>query len=204
MNHIDILNRRLGESLGLVCGGSLPRFAWKWAPDMPWFTYDLDGMTVVKKCWADMAAPDGGVVGPVWILAEWRVSKAFDHMGLKDGVRVARTHDAGYAPYFETAMARDRVPTDELTANYIWAIRQQMENSFETYMGEEKWTADQNDRRSRNENLERAATEYDKYVGGFGNLEPGLKDGFLSWGGVGDSPVVRKIQETTAATASGT
>ena len=35
--NIALLNRRLGDSLGTVRGGMLPRYAWKWAPDLPFY-----------------------------------------------------------------------------------------------------------------------------------------------------------------------
>ena len=204
MTHVDILNRRLGDALGHR--GDKARFAWLWSPDQTRLVYDTDDLTILRKSWASAPAPDGGIIGPVWVLAEWRESKAVDHCGFGQGIRIAATGKPDYVPYYETALAPGKQPTDELTANYIWAISDQLsrsaeekEDSFEQYMGNEKYTADQNAMRERDWNRERAAHIYDDNVGGFGNCEPGLKDGFLSWGGVGESPLVQKLQETAAA-----
>lgn len=188
MTHIDILNRRLGESLGRVCGGALPRFCWKFAPHQPRFVYDTDDRTILKKSWADAPAPDGGVIGAVWVLAEWRMGKAEDHCGYGQGIRIAATGKPDYAPYYETALAPGKAPTDELTANYIWAIGDQLarsaekrDDSFESYMAEEAWTGQQNAARDREENRERSAGIYDRHTGAFGNLEPGKRDGWMSF-----------------------
>ena len=60
---VEALHRRLAERLGRVCGGSIPRFSWQYAPDQPWLVYDRDERTVLKKSWADMPAPDGSPIG---------------------------------------------------------------------------------------------------------------------------------------------
>ena len=129
-------------------------------------------------------------------MGEWRVNTAQDHHGFGDGVRVAVTREVGYSPYLETALLLGKVPTDDLTANYIRVIGGQIEKAAsDELMAEEKYTMDRNLERDRMANLERSRHIYDNNVGGFGNCEPGLKDGFLSWGGVGDSPLVARIQE---------
>lgn len=158
-SHIKTLNTRLGDSLGLVCGGSLPRFAWKYAPDMVWIVYGRDDRTVVKKTWADAPSASGGKVGKAWLLAEWRLNKSFDNHGFGDtcgkcngmgssteygitircrecdgkgtvaGVRVAVRSTSGYSPYFETALLPGQLPSNELNQNYVWAIRRQLDRS---------------------------------------------------------------------------
>ncbi len=178
---IDILNRRLGERLGLVCGGSKPRFSWKYAPEQPRFVYDRDNRTLLKRSWADAPAPDGGTLGRVWLLAEWRKNNSFDHHGFGDGIRVPFIKEADYAPYFETALAPGAQPTEALTANYIAAIDQQMQTSHADFIAEEAYSTATNERRDRDEHRERSAIEYDKYTGAFGNLEPGKRDGYMSF-----------------------
>lgn len=178
---IDVLNRRLGERLGLVCGGTLSRFAWKYAPDQPRFIYDRDNRTLLKRTWADAPAPDGQPIGKVWLLAEWRPNQAVDHFGFGDGVRVPAVREADYAPYFETALAPGVIPSAELTQNYIFAIDRQMQRSFESYMAEEKHTQDGNLARERSAWLETAREGYDAHVGAFGNCEPGTRHGYLSF-----------------------
>lgn len=187
---VDLLNRRLGESLGRVCGGTLPRFVWKYAPDQPFFAYDTDNRTLLKKCWAEAPAPDGGMLGKVWVLAGWRPYDTYDHCGFGDGVRIPSVHSAGYSPYFETALAPGQEPTEAVTANYIWALDQQLQRSvehdkraFENYMAEEKYSADRNEARDKTRWRETAAAGYDNHVGAFGNCEPGKRDGYLSFGG---------------------
>lgn len=190
MTFIDLLNRRLGESLGRVCGGTLPRFTWKYSPAMPYFVYDTDNRTLLRKCWADAPAPDGGHLGKVWVMAGWRSYDTFDHCGFGDGLRIPSVHAAGYSPYFETALAPGQEPTEEITANYIWALDQQLQRSvehdkkaFETYMAEEKYSADRNETRNKTNWRESVAGQYDEHVGAFGNCEPGKRDGYLSFGG---------------------
>lgn len=185
---VDILNRRLGESLGLVCGGSLPRFAWKWAPDQAHLVFDRDDRTLLKKTWADSPAPDGGVLGGVWVLAGWRESANVDNCGYGDGIRVPFIRSAGYAPYFETALVPGQTPTAELNQNYIWALDQQLQASaefdrysFDNYMNDERYSMDRNKARDREDWLEQARTGYDANTGAFGNCEPGRRDGFFSF-----------------------
>lgn len=156
---IDILNRRLGERLGLV-DGRMPRFKWLWAPDQPWMVFSRDDQTLVKKCWGDMAAPDGAVVGRAWVLAQWKRSTVFDHHGFGsicaecsgegyrsyslhgrircqscDGkgritvMRIPFVREWDYAPHLETIIGHGQVPTAELTANYCWALTDMMEKA---------------------------------------------------------------------------
>lgn len=217
--HIELLNRRLAENLGFV-NGNLGRFAWCWAPDHPFFVYDRDNRTLIKKSWADAPAPWSGTLGKVWLLGEYRNSRAFDHMGFApscgkcngigqcdlfgngriftcdscngvgriEGVRVPRTMEHDYFPYFETVvMPLGSMPSEALNANYIWAIREQMElsteqdeNAFEIRMADEKYTEVRNARRDAEAWREQAAAGYDEWTGAFGNCEPGRRDGFLS------------------------
>lgn len=193
-NHVEILNRRLGDELGMVAGQ--PRFSWLWAPHQLRLVYDKDERTILRKSWADAPAPDGGVIGRAWVLAERRFGKAEDHCGYGEGIRVAATGALEYFPYYETAIIRP--PTDDLNANYIWALRYQMENTLEDYVAEEKYSKDKNLERDQISNRERAAAEYDKYTGAYGNLQPGQVDGWMSFGGVGNSPVVEKLQDAAA------
>lgn len=186
--HIDALNKRLGETLGLVCGGSLPRFAWKYAPEQPRYVYDRDNRTLLKKTWADAPAPDGQVLGKVWLLAEWRPSRTFDHHGFSDAIRTPLIKDADYAPYFETALAPGDLPSVELNQNYIFALDHQLQNSLEhnpraftNYMAEEKYSADQVKAKDQAAWQETVQAGYDSHIGAFGNCEPGTRHGYLSF-----------------------
>lgn len=182
------LNERLAAGLGRECGGSVPRFAWKWAPDQPWFVYDRDDRTVVKKTWAHMPGSNGQALGRVWVLAQWRPTQATDHCGYGEGVRIAVASKADYFPYLETALPPGRAPSEMLNHNYIWAIRQQLdksaesrEDAFEQGMAEEKYSAERNSQRYATEHLEASRAEYDRHTGAFGNLEPGKRDGWMSF-----------------------
>ena len=187
MTAIDLLNRRLGESLGRVCSGTLPRFAWKYAPEQSYFVYDRDNRTLLKKTWADAPAPSGGTIGKTWLLAEWRVNNVSDHHGFSDALRIPAVHAAGYAPYFETALAPGQEPTPELNQNYIFALDKQLQSSFEDYMTEERYTRDRNERRDSADWRETAAGQYDEFTGAFGNLDAGKRSGFMSFQNVESS-----------------
>ncbi len=183
---IDQFNRRLGESLGLVCGGSLPRFAWKWAPDQPFFVYDRDNRTLIRKTWADAPAPGGGTLGKVWVLAQWRQNKTNDNFGHNGAIRVAVAQDAGYTPHLETATSA--IPTPELNQNYIWALDRQLQasvehdtRSFDNYMGEERYSMERNRAVDKRDWLEHARTGYDGQIGAFGNTQPGQRGGYMSF-----------------------
>lgn len=176
---IKILNDRL-RALGTVCGGAMPRFAWKYAPDELWVTYGQDGRTTRQRSWADMANPGGGTLGKVWLLAEWRQTKSTDHHGYGEGTRVARAQDFAYHPYIETALAPEKEPTEDLTANYLQVMRRQMETTLDIHIANAKWDTDQQTERDRIDHYNRTAAEYDKYEGAFHNLEPGKRDGYLS------------------------
>jgi len=197
LTHIDILNRRLAESLGRVCSGTFPRYKWFYAPSMPHFVYDSDDRTLLKRCWADAPGPDGNPIGRVWVLAEWRRSRAFDHHGFGEGMRVPFVREFDYAPYFETAIAPGQLPTAELNQNYIFALDFQLsrsaeirgDHSMDGWLAEERYTADRNGKIARNEHIESSAAEYDKHTGAFGNLQPGQIDGWMSWGGIKDTPL---------------
>lgn len=79
--HIDLLNRRLAESLGYVCSGTYPRFQWKYAPNEPFIVYDRDDRTILRKTWADSPSVNGGSIGRAWLIAQWTISKAINNMG---------------------------------------------------------------------------------------------------------------------------
>lgn len=188
--HIDLLNRRLAERLGCVCGGSLPRYAWKFAPHQPMYVYDRDNRTLLKRSWADSPGPDGKPIGAVWLLAEWRVNRNVD-AGTSAGVRVPVIGGAGYSPYLETAMPPGREPSEAENQHLISDIDRQLAasaehdpNSFENYMADEKSTADANKRKDKAAWRETTAEQYDNNVGAFGNCAPGTRGGYMSFGGI--------------------
>lgn len=107
---VERLNRRLGESLGMVRSGTLPRFCWAWAPDIPYWSTRL---------------------GPVWVLTQWQKPGMTEQDWHK--------HFEGRYPYPsngmhhalpESALAPGILPTEKLTQNYIWALDRQMSTTF--------------------------------------------------------------------------
>lgn len=191
MTYIDRLNRRLGERLGLVCGGTAPRFAWKYAPEEPYYIYDRDDRTVIRKTWADVPSPSGGPLGKVWLLSEWRVNKTVDHFGYGDGIRVPVVRRAGYSPYFETALQPGELPSEALNQNYVWALDKQLQassehdpNAMANALAEESYIDQKTDAADSREWRESALAEYDNHVGAFGNCAPGTAGGYMSFGGV--------------------
>lgn len=139
MKEIDLLNRRLGEALGFVLGGSQPRFKWVQAHECHYYTREHAGETFRTRCFADRPG-----TGKVWLLAQWRLPEVFDVRSNSTHVLTeaewwqtfhgtmpypARGH---YIPHLETKLLPGRVPTAELTANYIFVLRQQMEANYQT------------------------------------------------------------------------
>lgn len=178
-SYIDILNRRLGEALGFVGGGSRPRFCWKFAPDELMFFYGPAG-ELIRRRWAEAPAPSGQPVGAAWLLAGWREMPEVDHHGFGQGLRFAAVRAAGYSPFFETICPQWELPSEKLNANYIWALRKQLDTSFEEYMMEERYMSDSEERRNKAAWLEKAQHGYDDWTGAFGNCEPGARGGYLS------------------------
>jgi len=182
------MNRRLGERLGLVCGGSRPRFCWLYAPDQAYFVYDRDDRSLLRKSWADQTRPSGQPIGRAWLLAEWRRTRAFDHMGYGTGVRVPVAREYGYAPYFETAQPPDLLPTAELNQNFIRMIDMQLRKSIEfradsvkLHAEEGRERAEREEEKNKREWVEMARGDWDSATGAFSNLEPGKRDGYFSF-----------------------
>jgi hypothetical protein len=134
--------------------------------------------------------------------------EACDGLGSVSSVRVAVPKEAGYFPYLETVLAEGKEPTEELNANYIRVLDMQIamsagvlgsDESMDVRLAEEKYTTEQNLRRDASAHREASAAEYDKYTGAFGDLDPGKEEGWMSFGGLGESPVVKKIKEAAPA-----
>ena len=156
---VEQLNRWLGDALGYVRSGSQPRFCWQWAPDIP------------------MWAPR---LGKVWVLCQWQKPGMTEDQWNK--------HFAGRYPYpyngmhhaqAETALPPGRLPTQELTQNYIRALDWQMSQSFQNQL-----IAVNNEVA---EDKERDYTEWVEYVQdtnpAFSNFAPGTRGGHVSYGG---------------------
>jgi hypothetical protein len=114
---LNALNDRLGIDLGRVASGTLPRFAWKHASDMP---------MVSQR------------VGNRWMLTEWRRPSMTPEQWAKNCPSGKPYPAAGwYHPYLETALPIGMEPTLELTVKAISQFRRQMDTSYENQMRRE-------------------------------------------------------------------
>ena len=189
-DQVKALNRSLGEALGMVSGLHISRFAWCYAPDMPYLFYAKDDRTVLKRSWAYILAPSGGDIGRVWVLAAWRETQVKDHYGYGAGVRLALMHDAEYKPFLETALLPGQLPDAEINQFYISKIGQQLSvsaeqigatQSFDGHMAEYAYRDKKNADRFTMEHRERTYEIFDNFSGAFGNLEPGKRDGYFAF-----------------------
>lgn len=183
MTDVNILNRRLGESLGLVLGGSQPRFKWVRAEDCFYYLRRGIGESFQQRCWADK-------IGPVWVLAGWRLPMCFDGQSSRVMTESewwamhrgtlpypARGH---YSVYAESAQPHGKAPTAEVNANYICALRQQMESSYQTQVldGHTEMALD---RREVDKRFWQATADAEP---AFGNYDSGNRGGSVSYGGI--------------------
>jgi hypothetical protein len=157
---IKALNQKLGDALGRVCSGTQPRFCWQWAPDLPYWRTRL---------------------GAVWVLCQWH-RPFFTEQEWQHQFRGRFPYPANgmYHAHPETALPPGRVPTFELTQNYIWALDRQLSTSFISQL-------------CASENAVQVEREQD-YVEwveqvqdsnpAFSNFEPGKRGGHVSYGGV--------------------
>lgn len=183
MTEIDLLNQRLREGLGEVLGGSQGRFKWVQSQDCFYYIRSHIGENFRRKCWADRS-------GKCWVLAQWRLPMTFDG----NHSRVLTKEDwwktfqgtmpyperGGYEPHMETKLPPGCRPTAEITANYIWTLRQQMETSYTTQVldGHAEMALEQ--KRLDDEFWQTTAD----LEPAFGNYNSGSRDSSVSFGGV--------------------
>lgn len=185
MTAVEILNRRLGEGLGLVLGGSQPRFKWCKAEDCFYYLREGIGESFQRYCWADR-------IGKVWLLCQWDVPKFFDPRS--GSTRILNESDwwvtfkgampfpknGEYRAQAETALAPGCMPTAELTANYIWAIDKQMSSSYEKQLIENSTEIAMMRRERENKFYEQA----NDLTPAFGSWASGERGGHVSFGGM--------------------
>lgn len=105
---IQQLNRRLGECLGLVCSGTLPRFKWMLATEDPYW---------------------GKKLGQRFVLAQWQPNK-YTRFQWWEMFGEGRTYQpAGYSVHSETALEFGVTPDEKLNQNYIRALDKQMQTT---------------------------------------------------------------------------
>jgi hypothetical protein len=160
MTFIDQLNRRLGDSLGYIRSGTEPRFSWRWAPDLPY--------------WASR-------LGKVWVLCQWQKPGMTEQQWQRQfGGRFPYPVNGMHHAQPETALAPGRLPTAELTQNYIWALDRQMSTSLTQQLCD-----------VHNEVADDQERDYVEWVDkvqdsapAFGNFDPGNRGGHVSYGGM--------------------
>lgn len=114
MTRIDLLNQRLGERLGLVCGGTKPRFQWMFGPDMPYWRARL---------------------GKVWVLCSWQKPVMSERDWLKNmGDRFPYPANGMWHPNSETKLPPGVEPTEALTQMIIATIDRQMSQTFADHL----------------------------------------------------------------------
>lgn len=160
-SEVRSLNRRLGDALGYVRGGTQPRFQWMWAPDIPYWSTRL---------------------GRVWVLCQWRrpgMSPADWDAQFGDR-RIPYPAQGMHHAHPETALPPGEVPTIERTQFYIRMLDEQMSATFTDQL-----CAIQNEIA---EDKQRDDTEWVEYVQNtnpaFSNFAPGARGGHVSYGGL--------------------
>lgn len=107
---VERLNRRLGESLGMVCAGRLPRYAWAWGPDLVYWSQFLDQQWVMTF-WGK----------PNWSEERW--NKEFQG-------RYRYPANGMYHAYCEWKLPIGLPPNGELTEKAIRLLDEQMNGTF--------------------------------------------------------------------------
>lgn len=185
MNHIDRLNRRLGEALGLIA--NQPRFSWRWAPDLAYLTRTHLGESWTPNNWADR-------LGKVWVLTELRRP-----LGMIGDTVVPITEDDWWrvfrgtkpfeklTPYVftETALIPGLDPSEEKTAFYIASLREQIEKSVARLEQEglQELAKDRED--NHREFMDCADDSFPAFWSTNGGAHtPGTRGGHVSFGGI--------------------
>lgn len=203
MELVNVLNDRFGASLGRP-NGSDPRFAWKKSSDLFYYWRDNPSEDWQKRSWADR-------IGVVWVLAEWRPPEVYIFGVLSEITREqwfamfgwSRPYPQGgeYKPYAETALLRP--PTSEDTDFYIKTLQQQLaeveQANKDQLMGRKDATTE-NCEKEAQANMDKHEQDFMDKVADWEPLswklgeprDPGDQDGALSFGGVGDSPALKK------------
>lgn len=182
MTSVNLLNRRLGEALGFI-GGSQPRFKWVQAQDCFYYLRAHVGENFQQRCWADK-------IGPVWVLAGWRLPMCFDGQSsrvMTESEWWSMHHGAipypargQYSVFGESKQPPGRLPTAEVNANYIWALRQQMDSTYAEQVcdGHTELALDRADRDKKFWQMTADAEP------AFGNYNAGSRDSSVSFGGL--------------------
>lgn len=159
MTRIEHLNRRLGQTLGYVCGGTLPRFCWKWAPELPYWRTRL---------------------GKTYVLCQWKRPEMSEReWALHFQGQFPYPGNGMYHPFSETAV-RESALTEELNQNYMRALDQQMSQSFQRHYAAIK---DEIERDREADDVRWVEYVQDQNPA-FSNFAPGQRGGHVSYGGI--------------------
>lgn len=127
MNHIEQLNRRLGECLGYI--GAEPRFKWAWAPDMEYLYRKPTAITFTRHNWAERLGRVWvltGFTAPVAYVGEMQVAVTREEWWARTGGQMPFPERGSRQPLADTALPPGVVPNGEITNRYIVAISDQM------------------------------------------------------------------------------
>lgn len=137
-----------------------------------------------QRCWADR-------LGKVWMIAQWGVPKSFDPATGR--ARILTESDwwqsfkgaipfpkgGQYSAHPETQQPPETEPTEETNANYVWALRKQMDTDYDQAVADGHLEM-AIDRAQREEKFFEQANEV---TPAFGNWNSGNRGGNVSFGG---------------------
>jgi hypothetical protein len=183
MTSVVHLNRRLGEGLGLVLGGSQPKYQWRLTTKCFYYFRPMTSLSIQRMCWAER-------LGTGYVLCMWRLPEVFDTRTNSTKVLTEaewKQNFNGMIPYpdrgqysvFAETFTREVTP--ELNQNYIRAIDQQQSQSYADHL-ERIALNHALDREQWREKFEDATFDA---APAFGNFVPGSRDGHVSFPSVG-------------------
>ncbi len=187
MTTIDQLNKRLGDALGRT--GEHPRFAWKFASEIHYYTRAATAVQFTSHAWSDR-------IGRVWVIAQFLLPTSFDP---NTGQTSVITRDQWWAsfqgefPYPdngmyyahpETSLAVGRLPDDDETAVMIASIRAQMEKTYDTHLQECTEAAEKSQDEHKKEFFAEAEDSFPAFWRNGQGHEPGTRGAHVSFGGV--------------------
>lgn len=187
MTTIDQLNKRLGDDLGRI--GENPRFAWKFAPEIHYYTRDMTAIEYMRRSWADR-------IGQAWAICQFLLPSSFDpatgqvHVITKsDWWKSFRgefpyPENGMYYAHPETALPVGQLPDAHETAVMIASIRAQMDKPHETHLRECAEAAQQAQDDHQKEFFAEAENDFPAFWKNGAAHEPGKRGAHVSFGGI--------------------
>ena len=177
MTYTDQLNRIFAERLGRP-NGINARFAWMYAPDVPYNQKTPTGFE--RKTW-------GARLGKRWMLCQWRPPDLTrEQWATSFGVSFPYPDKGQYIAHAETALPFGKEPDVELTVEYCHTLRQQMETTYADHLAQSeaasKYYQDMYDKQRDD-----FTADCEPLSWKVGSPEtPCDRGGCISWGGVKD------------------